>query len=194
MHLHEPVARQTLFHILLRQPWWITLLVAIAAFWIAHAIFPPIAPFFALPFIVLAGYIAYRQFRGRSPVDAEERLAALRAMSWDDFSATIAEVYRGQGYDVRRARDDAYDFVLTRDGRATLLQCRRWKVNQVGVEPVRALASAVSREDAYKGISIAAGSFSEPARRLTAAEPVSLIAGLELVELVGTTRPPKAQR
>jgi restriction system protein len=182
------VPRETLFHLLLRQPWWITLLVAIAFFWIAHSIFPPIAPFFALPFVLLSAYIGYRQFRGRSPVDAAERLAALRAMSWEEFSATIAEVYRRKGYEVERARDDAYDFVLKQDGRITLLQCRRWKVNQVGIGPVRELADAVSRTDAYKGISIAAGAYSEPARKLTASEPVSVISGLELVELVGKTR------
>jgi restriction system protein len=185
------VPRETLFHLLLRQPWWVTLLVAVAMFAIAHAIFPPIAPFFALPFAVLAGYIAYRQMRGRSPVNADARLAALRAMSWEEFSATIAEVYRRKGYDVERARDDAYDFILKQDGRITLLQCRRWKVNQVGVGPVRELAEAVSRGDAYKGIALAAGAFSEPARKLTASEPVALVSGLELVELVGRTRAPK---
>jgi restriction system protein len=182
------MAQETLFNILLRQPWWVTLLVAVAFFAIAHVVFPPIAPFFALPFVVLAGYIAYRQRGGRSPVDADERLAALRAMSWDEFSAIMADAYRRNGYAVKSARNRAYDFTLSKDGRVTLLQCRRWKVNQVGVAPVRELADAVSREEAYKGICVAAGAFSEPARRLTSSEPVTLVSGLELVKLVGSLR------
>ena len=182
------MAQETLFNILLRQPWWVTLLVAVAFFAIAHVIFPPIAPFFALPFVVLSGYIAYRQWRGRSSVNADERLAELRAMSWDEFSAIMANSYRRNGYAVEPARNAAYDFTLSKDGRVTLLQCRRWKVNQVGVAPVRELADAVSREDAYKGICVAAGAFSEPARKLTASEPVTLVSGLELVQLVGSLR------
>lgn len=185
------MAQETLFRILLRQPWWVTLLVACGLFGIVHAIFPPIAPFFALPFVVLSGYIAYRQWGGRSPVDAQERLEALRAMSWDEFSTILADVYRRNGYSVERARNAAYDFTLNKDGRVTLLQCRRWKVNQVGVGPVRELADAVSREDAYKGICVTAGAFSDPARRLTASEPVGLISGLELVQLVGVIRAAK---
>jgi len=180
--------RETLFSILLRQPWWVTLLVAFGLFGIVHTFFPPIAPFFALPFVVLSGYIAYRQWAGRSPVDADERLAALRAMSWDEFSAIMAEAYRRNGYTVEPARNAAYDFTLGKDARVTLLQCRRWKVNQVGVAPVRELAQAVARENAYKGICVAAGAFSEPARRLTSSEPVTLISGLELVQLVGSLR------
>ena len=48
--------KESLFQILSRQPWWITLLVAFGLFWIAYAIFPPVAPFVALPFLVLGLY------------------------------------------------------------------------------------------------------------------------------------------
>lgn len=179
------MAQETLFRILLRQPWWVTLLVAFALFGIVHAIFPPIAPFMALPFAALSGYIAYRQWRGTASVDAGERLASLRAMPWEEFSAVVTEAYRRQGYAVVPAAGTGYDFKLTKDGRVTLLHCRRWKVNQVGAGPVRDLARAVAREDAYKGICIAAGDFSEPARKLTSTEPVTLLSGTELVEWLG---------
>jgi len=178
------MARQTLFSILLRQPWWVTLIVAFAMFAIVHAIFPPIAPFMAMPFALLAIYIAYRQWRGHTTVNAAERIADIRALAWDEFSALIADAYRHQGYKVAPAQSREYDFTLTRDGRTSLVQCRRWKVNAVGAGPVRDLAHAVARLEAYRGICIAAGGFSEPARKLTAREPVTLLSGLELVQLV----------
>lgn len=178
------MTQQTLFTILLRQPWWVTLLVAFALFAIAHVIFPPIAPFMALPFAGLSIYIGYRQWRGSAGVNAGERLATLRTLPWEDFSALITAAYERQGYAVAPAEGSGYDFILTRDGRTTLLQCRRWKVNQVGVGPVRNLASAVARGGAFNGICIAAGVFSEPAAKLALTEPVSLISGNDLVALV----------
>jgi len=179
------MAKETLFNILLRQPWWITVLVAVVLFALARAIFPPVAPFVALPFVLLAVYIAYRQWRGTSPVDADERLAALRTMSWEEFSALVSAAYARHGYHVAAAERPGYDYTLTKGSRVTLLQCRRWRVSQVGVGPVRELARAVEREEATNGICISAGNFSEPARKLVATEPVTLVSSVELVELLG---------
>jgi restriction system protein len=181
-------AKESLFQILLRQPWWVTLVVAFLVFAITRLIYPPVAPFAAFPFVVLCGIIAFRQFRGAAPLDAHERLEKLRAMDWDEFSARITHAYRKRGYAVHAASARDYDFRLTKDSRVTLLQCRRWKVNQVGVGPLRELLKAVEREDASHGICIAAGDFSAPARALIATEPVTLIAGAELVALVGSLK------
>ena len=182
------MAQETLFRILLRQPWWITVLVAVLLFALAQAIFPPLAPFIALPFAGLAVYIAYRQWRGSSPVDADARLASLRAMSWEEFSDLVTAAYTRHGYQVSAAERPGYDYTLTKGSRVTLLQCRRWRVNQVGVGPVRELARAVEREEATNGICISAGTFSEPARKLVATEPVTLVSSAELVELLGASR------
>src|SRR4051812_34412936 len=92
------MAQQTLFGILMRLPWWVTLIVAGAMFGAAQAIFPPVAPFVVLPFLVLTIYIATRQWRGTSAAQAEERLAALRAMAWEEFSEQVAGAYRRRGF------------------------------------------------------------------------------------------------
>ena len=178
--------KESLFHILLRQPWWVTLLVAFLVFGVTRLVYPPVAPFMALPFLVLGGVIAFKQWRGAGPLDAPERLAALRAMDWDEFSTLVANAYRKRGYAVHPASAGGYDFRLTKEGRITLLQCRRWKVNQVGVGPLRELVKAVEREDASHGICIAAGEFSAPARVLTRTEPLTLVNGDELVKLLGS--------
>jgi restriction system protein len=185
------VAKDTLFHILLRQPWWITVLVAFAIFWIAHAIHPMIAPFVALPFAVLAIYIGFVQWRRGGPLDEAATLATLRAMPWEEFSTVVADAYRRQGYRISAASGRGYDFKLEKDGRVTLLQCRRWKVNQVGPGPVRELARAVEQHEASRGICLAAGEFSAPARRAAASEPVTLVSGSELVALIGKLKKKK---
>jgi len=182
------MAQDTLFNILRRQPWWISLLVAFVLFWIAHAIFPPIAPFVAVPFVVLAVYIAVLQWRRGVPADIGSRLAELRAMSWETFSAAVADAYRRKGYAVSPAEGAGYDFKLVKGSEVILVQCRRWKVNQVGAGPVRELAAAVDRHDARRGVCLAAGEFSAPARAVAANEPVLLLSGAELVELIGAQK------
>jgi restriction system protein len=182
------MAQDTLFNILRRQPWWVSLLVAFVLFWIVHAIFPPIAPFIAVPFVLLAVYIGILQWRRGAPADVGTRLAELRAMSWETFSAAVAEAYRKKGYAVSPAEGAGHDFRLVKGSEVILVQCRRWKVNQVGAGPVRALAVAVDRHDARRGICLAAGEFSAPARAVCASEPVLLVSGSELVELIGARK------
>src|SRR5207244_2405703 len=129
----------TLFQILSRQPWWVTVLVAVVVFALARLIHEGIAPFMAAPFVLLAVYIAIQQLRGGGRVNVDETLKKVREMSWDEFSMLIANAYQRDGYTVAPASGAGYDFTLTKNGRATLLQCRRWKAGQVGAGPVREL-------------------------------------------------------
>jgi restriction system protein len=176
---------RTLFSILLQQPWWISALVGVALFGIAQLAFPPVAPFVALPFAVLALVVGYRQLRTVSPGQVQTRLQALRELSWERFSALITASYARQGYSVSPADKSAYDFTLTRDGHVTLLQCRRWKVNQIGVASLQALAGAIASTDAYNGICICAGEFSPQAKAFVAGKPIALVSGSELAVLAG---------
>ena len=88
------MAKRSLFSILSEQPWWVSLLVAMALFAVVQLVLPPLAPFIALPFIVLAAYVGWKQLRGTSPVKVEEQLGALRGMPWDDFRLIVSEAYR----------------------------------------------------------------------------------------------------
>jgi len=178
--------RTSLFQLLSRQPWWVSALATVVIFAIAQVVFPPLAPFVALPFVIVTLYIAWQQTRGAAVVDVEGKLAALRGMPWENFSLVISEAYRRQGYAVQPSDQPGYDFRVSKQGRNMLVQCRRWKVNQVGVAAVRELNAALEREEAYKGICIATGNFSAAAREFIAGTAVTLLNGRELVELAGT--------
>lgn len=180
------MAKRSLFSILSGFPWWLSALVAVLLFGFMQFIFPPLAPFVALPFVAVAAYFAYRQLRGESPVDAGERIATLRDMPWENFSLVISEAYRRQGYAVEASDSAAFDFTLRRNGRITLVQCRRWKVNQVGAGPLRELHEAIVKHDAFNGVCITAGGFSANAREFAAGKPITLLNDAALAELVGT--------
>lgn len=180
------MARESLFQILSRQPWWLTLLIAVMIFGITQLVFAPLAPFVALPFAALAGYLAWRQLRAGPSVNVEERLKALRGMPWENFSLVVGEAYRRQGYTVEASGSAAFDFRLARKGQITLVQCRRWKVNQVGAGPVRELLDAMEKHDAYNCVCISAGDFSSNARDAAAGNPITLLNGAALAQLVGS--------
>lgn len=160
------------------------MLAAAALFGIIYQFLPIYAPFVALPFVGVGAFAGWRQFRGRTPADTPERLAALREMSWEQFAPIISEAYRRQGYVVEAAKDGAYDFTLrNKNGQITLLQCRRWKVNQIGIGPVRELLTAMSRNEAFNCVCITSGGFSANAREFAVGRPVSLVSGAALLEL-----------
>jgi len=184
------MAQRTLFSILLEQPWWISALAGIALFGIAQLAFPPVAPFVALPFAVLAAFVGFKQMRVASPDTVAARLKAVREMSWEAFSAAAVNGYRRQGYAVAPSAKTGFDFTLTKNARVTLLQCRRWKVAQLGAGPLEDLAAAIAREDAYNGICICAGEVSAKARDFAAGRPITLAAGAELAALVGAVEAP----
>lgn len=179
------MAKRSLFSILSEQPWWVSIVIAAALFAIAYRFLPEFAIFFALPFVGVAIHVAWKQFRGRAPADAAERLAALREMSWEKFGTLIGDAYRRQGYRVEAAANGAFDFTLSKSGRITLVQCRRWKANQVGAGPVRELYAAMSAHEAFNGVFISTGEFSAHARDFAASKAIVLVSGAALVELVG---------
>lgn len=181
---------RTLFSILLEQPWWISALAGVALFGIAQLAFPPVAPFVALPFVVLAAFVGFKQMRGVSPDAAAARIKAVREMPWEAFSAVVVNGYRKQGYEVAPSAKAGFDFTLTKNSRVTLLQCRRWKVARLGAGPLEELAAAISREDAYNGVCICAGEVSAKARGYAAERPITLTTGAELAILVGAVGAP----
>ena len=160
-------------------------MVGAGLFGIAQLAFPPVAPFVALPFLLISAYVGYRQVRTVSPGQVEGRLQALRDMTWDQFSAVVTTAYQRQGYTVEAVQKPAYDFTLTQNSRVTLLQCRRWKVNQLGAGPLEELAEAVASAAAYNGICITAGAVSPKAREFVYQKPLTLVTGIALAALAG---------
>ena len=94
----------SLFAILLRSSWWVSFAIAAALTAVAVALLPePYRLFGAvtgLPFFVIGCIAAWRQFQAPSTARIDKTVAAVRAMSWVEFSRAIEAAYRRDGYDV----------------------------------------------------------------------------------------------
>jgi restriction system protein len=173
------------FAILLRSPWWISALIAVAVFAASRFVLPTAyALVVPLPFVVIAGYAAWKQLRAPSAARIATTLEALRAMSWDSFSAALEDAFRGQGYGVQRLREGEADFELTRAGRLTYVSCRRWKAARTGVGPLSSLLAAARARKVPDCIYVSAGEISANARTFAAQNDIRLLCDAELAALL----------
>ena len=179
------MAKETLFSILSRAPWWMSVAVAAALFAVARLFLPDIAALFAaLPFLAIAGYAGWRQLRAPGVTDATAILGRLRAMPWDNFSSEISEAFRRDGYSVTEIANGAADFEMRKNGRVSIVSCKRWKVAQTGVGPLRELFAAMRARDAQECIYVAAGDFTANARAFATEKTIRLLSDTALAELV----------
>ena len=119
------MAEKSLFAVLLRSPWWISVAVALAIVVASRVLLPTLyAPFgmvSGLPFLVIGGIAAWRQSQAPDPARMTEALMRAGTMSWRDFSDTLARAFQRQGYTVTRLNRPASDFQISRDGETTLV-------------------------------------------------------------------------
>jgi restriction system protein len=144
--------RNSLFAILLRSRWWLSVLLALGVFALARLAVPAgVAAFAALPFALIAVYAGFQQLRTPGARRVAATLERARALSWDGFCAALEEAFRREGYAVSRM-DAGADLKLTHEGRVTLVACKRWKALRTGIEPLRELDAASSAHGAHNRI------------------------------------------
>lgn len=177
--------KESLFAILSRQPWWVSVAVAAALFGLAQLALPmTIAAAIAIPFLGISIYVAYKQLREPSTANLDELLDRVRAMSWENFSSVIAEALRRDGFTVGEVNQEAVDFKVDKNGRTSIVSCKRWKAAQTGIGPLRDLHEAKDRHDASQCIYIAAGDFTANAREFAQQKSIRLIHGRDLAKLI----------
>jgi len=185
----EFFGERSLFFMLSRAPWWLSLLIAAALFMLVRQFMPDYAAWAStLPFLGIAAYAAWRQTRVLSPQQAAASLTQLRTLSWQEFADLMETAFRSEGYAVARLGQGTADFQLRKDGRTTLASCRRWKVAQTGVDALRELAAARDKADAAACIYAAAGDLSRNARQFAAQNNVRVLCDVELAQYLAQAR------
>lgn len=183
------MAKNSLFAILLRSPWWVSIAVVAAFAMASIALLPPeYVPFGlmgAIPFLVIGGVAALRQMRAPSARQVEQTLNAAGAMSWRDFSQALESAYGRRGYEVRRLDGQVADLQLMQGAQTTLVAAKRWKAGSHGVEPLRALDAARKALDASQCVYLTLFEVNDKTRRFAEQHAIVLVHGVALAQLLG---------
>lgn len=148
------MAENSLFAILMRNPWWISMLIVIAFCLLCLAILPKDLRIFGMmgtfPFL-LTGIVAFKRQWGKpKPAALEAELTRLSALNWRDFSAELEAKLVKQGFEVTRLNSGAADFKLEKAGHITLVTAKRYKAATHGVEALQALVAQQEAQGADK--------------------------------------------
>ncbi len=188
------MAKNSLFAILLRSPWWISAAIGVVMAVLAAALLPEqfrfVGAMSALPLLVIAAIAARRQWKAPSAARVSRTLEAVGAMPWAAFAGLLEQGFERDGFTVQRRNGGAADFELERAGRRTLVSARRWKSARIGVEPLRALQAERERAQAQDAMHIGLGELSEGARAFATDQGIAVWQGADLARaLQGLTLP-----
>jgi len=93
----------------------------------------------SLGLVAIAALSALRAWKTRRMLERQTSIESLTALPWKRLEDLLGEAYR-QGYRVEETlgggADGGVDLVLRKEGRRTLVQCKRWK-QSVPVQTVR---------------------------------------------------------
>ena len=173
------MAPNSLFAILLRSPWWISFVLAIAIMSASLAWLPErFAVYGAIGGLPIAGVgliAAWRQLRAPSAVQVSANIDAALAMPWREFSKALENAWQQAGYQVERV-EGAADLRLSEKDQVTLVSARRWKAATHGVEPLRDLHTAMKARDAASGVYVVTqGQLSDTARTFARDHGISVL-------------------
>lgn len=188
------MSQDSLFAILLRSPWWLSLLAAVGVALLARLAFPePLSSYgviTAFPFLVIAVMAARKQWRMPSAKQTAATLEAAGALSWKEFAARLEEALKREGYTVTPGAGAA-DFSLAMEGRIGVISARRWKASNHGIEPLRELQGAREAKAAHEAIYVAGSALSENAQRYAGEHKIFILEGAELARILRRVPPDK---
>lgn len=182
------MAKNSIFAILLRSPWWVSGLVALALALVGMALMPAGYRIYGvltgIPFSVVCIAALRKQWGTPGKARTAAMLEKIRALSWREFSDEVAAALRRDGFEVSRVDMPEADFSITSNGRTALVSCRRWKVASTGIEPLRDLHRAVERDGLYDAFYITAGEFTQTALEFAVEKKMRLLHGPALAKLM----------
>lgn len=149
---------------------------------------------YVMPLAFLLGSaLSFSKRKHRSQlIEKQSGIESVRAMSWQDFELLVGEAFRLQGYSVEErggsAPDGGIDLILRKDGKKTLVQCKRWKTYFINVSLVRELFGVMAGEKADACIFVTSGTYTIDAVKFAQGKAIQLIDGEKLVQLVQRVR------
>ena len=138
----------------------------------------------------------FKSRQRRALLDTQTGLDSITAMSWRQFELLVGEAFRRRGYQVEEnglgGPDGGIDLTLRKGGRIDLVQCKRWKTQQVDVAKVREMWGLVAHHRADGVKMVCVGEFTRDASEFAKGKKIELINGKHLLKLVRDVQAPAA--
>lgn len=182
------MAENSVFAILLRSSWWISVVVGAVIVLLCLALLPKDIRFVgaagSLPFLVIGAIAAKRQWKEPSSAATEALLAQATSLSARDLQAWLTHAWQAEGYTVTPRKQADADIQLQREGKTTLVLTKRSKAGVHGVEPLRALHEAALQANAASAYVLLQGELSENARLFARDNQIAVLQGKGLATLL----------
>ncbi len=199
-----PRNKTTFIDLLVELPWWVSVQVSVTVYVMLAHVLPSIqtdnqvtavvfkafetpAPYIAGVILLAAPFAFLNARRKAKQLDTQRNIQTVRDLHWRNFEELVAEAYRRQGYRVNEGgygADGGIDLELRKDDQLTLVQCKQWKTQKVGVNVVREMFGVLTAHQANHFIIISSGTFTQQAIDFAAGKPIELIDGPKLLALV----------
>ena len=184
----------SLFAVLLRSPWWYSLLIAFVLVSISLLLVGSRYVIFGIalgiPFVVIACLSAYQQLQRPGPKRILEVVESARKMSSKQVAAKIASHYEKQNFDIAPYKGNAADLEIERGRYKFLLCSKRFKAANTGIEPLKQLVESGEKIEATGYLYVALGAVTDNARTYAAQHDIELVQGEALAGFFDNTRKP----
>jgi len=195
-----------IFDFLAQIPWWVSvslstffyvLLKFVVPYFEAQSILvkevhislgPVFAPVVALVFLTPVTFSLLQSNRKKKLYDLKEEIELIQNLPWQQFKVLVAEAYKQTGYiimeDSSFSADPNVDLVIRKSANLYLVQCRYWQNRKLGKREVKSICSLTHAKQASGAFLMTTGIFTNDARHYAAGRPISLVDGIELVDLL----------
>lgn len=201
-----------LIEVLMHLPWWVGIAAGILGFvavrwgagWVFTAADGPfsvsigaqlgsgvLAPLAWMVLFVCwigAAASAIRAKRRVKLLAEQSSRTSLRALSWRQFEQLVGEAYRRLGYRIEETgqggADGGIDLLLRKDGATTLVQCKQWRTQKIGVAVVREMYGLMVHHGANAVKIVCTGIFTSECEAFAAGKPLELVDGRAMLRLV----------
>lgn len=201
---------ESLLRMLFEAPWWVSVLISGFSYLFLNYLFPrllvsdtmisqaflntakDLSPMVALVLLFPAPFAFLRSYISKKRLENTSSISDIAELDWMEFEALLGEFYRQQGYSVKQklshGSDGGIDIKLTKDGKVSLVQCKHWKKQKVGVKVLRELYGVLLDSRADKMIVITSGEFTLDAQQFAQHKEFDLINGVQLVSMLAQTQ------
>jgi restriction system protein len=128
---------------------------------------------------------------------ADLKLAQLASLTPEGFEEFVAELFEALGYEVDRmggTGDEGVDLRLRKKNLLAIVQCKYHSRGVVGSPEIQKFLGTIHHTHSHKGFFVTTRTFSLAAEKFAAENPIELVDGPRLVELVQEAIGPGARR